>query len=95
MLLQNDELKNKVAQSHAGLKPCKWNEIYENMDELKADLLKINLKDYHYKLPRGTEYIKTFQWVLNNNHTLSDKQVTQLQRLASEIAYSLYVLGNK
>lgn len=95
MLLHGEALKNRVSQSHGGLKPCKWDDIYESMDELKADLMKINLNDYSYRLPHGTEYIKTFQWCIKNGKQLTDKQLTQLKRLASEIAYSLYCLGNK
>lgn len=94
MKIIGEELKMRTSQSHTGFRRCTWNEIYENEVELVNDLMRINLNTYRYKLPRGTEYIKSFQQRIKNGGVLTEKQMVQLKRLAPEIAYALYVLGN-
>jgi len=94
MKMHGEELRARTRQSHSGLRKCSWNELYDNETELLNDLMRINLNTYRFKLPMGTEYIKSFQQRLRCNQTLTEKQMIQLKRLASEIAYALYVLGN-
>lgn len=89
------ELKFKIQSSRVGLKPCKWNEIYDTEEELIQDLFhKKILTDEDtmqpHKLCKGYEYIKGFRKYYNQNKTLTDRQMTQLKRLASEIAYHIY-----
>ena len=42
------------------------------------------------KVCKGYEFIKGFRKYYNKNGSLTEKQITQLKRLASEIAYHVY-----
>ena len=91
-----EALKSKIYASRAGLKKCKWNEIYDTEDELIKDLFNnkiltdedVNVSSY--KICKGYEYIKSFRIYYKKNGTLTEKQMTQLKRLASEMAYHIY-----
>ena len=89
-----NELKFKIQQSHAGLRTCKWNEIYDNETELINDLFSDKvLTDEDtdvYHTCKGYEYVKSFRKYYKKNRMLTDKQMTQLKRLSSEIAYHVY-----
>ena len=87
----NDALRIKIESSRRGVKTLKWSEIYDNENELLSDLLKLNFKCYNYQLPRGYVYLQSFQEQVNNGKILTEKQMTQLKRLASSIAYTLYI----
>ena len=91
----NEVLKNKLQMSHAGLKSCKWSDIYDTEDELIKDMfndkLVIDENAPVYKICRGYEYIRGFRKYFEKNHELIDKQLRQLKRLASEIAFHIYV----
>lgn len=86
------ELIQKIRLSHSGLQKVSWNEIYDTEAELLADLFndKVIVDGYSYKLCRGYEYIKGFRNYYGKHGELTDKQMTQLKRLASNIAYCIY-----
>lgn len=91
-----EELKNNLMKSRCGLKKVSWNSIYDSEDELLKDLFheKIIVENApHHKLCRGYEYIKGFRNYYKKNGCLSEKQMAQLKRLASEIAYQIYCEG--
>ena len=90
-----EELKFKINSSRAGIKKCKWNEIYDTEGELIKDLFSEKVltdKDTNlqHKICKGYEYIKSFRKYYQKNGMLTEKQITQLKRLASEIAYHVY-----
>lgn len=90
------ELKYKLHLSRAGLKRCGWNEIYDTEEELINDLFNEKVytdEDIHipsYKRCKGYDYIKGFRRYYNKYGKLTDAQMKQLKRLASEIAYHIY-----
>ena len=88
----NEELRYKLSMSNRGLKPCKWNEIYDTKEEIIEDMNRILIDKNKpvYMLPKGYEYISSFQRQLDNGKELTDKQLVQLTRLASSIAYHIY-----
>lgn len=90
-----EELKFKINSSRAGLKKCKWDEIYDTEEELIKDLFSEKVltdedTNLQYKICRGYDFIKGFRKYYQKNGTLTEKQLTQLKRLASEIAYHIY-----
>ena len=90
-----EELKFKINLSRAGIEKCKWNEIYDTEDELIKDLFSEKVltdedTDLQYKICKGYEYIKSFRKCYQKNGTITEKQITQLKRLANEIAYHVY-----
>ena len=90
-----EELKFKINLSRAGIKKCKWNEIYDTEDELIKDLFSEKVltdedTNLQYKICKGYDFIKGFRKYYQKNGTLTEKQITQLKRLANEIAYHVY-----
>lgn len=89
-----EALKFKIRSSRAGIKSCRWNEIYDTESELIRDLFSEKvLTDEETTILyacKGYEYIKSFRKYYRQNGNLTDKQITQLKRLASEIAYHIY-----
>ena len=90
-----EELKSKINLSRAGLKKCKWDEIYDTEQELINDLFSEKIltdedTNFQYKICKGYDFIKGFKKYYKKNGTLTEKQLTQLKRLASEIAYHVY-----
>lgn len=90
-----EELKHKLHISRAGLKKCSWNDIFDTEEELIKALF--NEKIYTdednvplYKICKGYDYIKSFRRYYNKNGKLTESQIRQLKRLASEIAYHIY-----
>lgn len=66
----------------------KWTDFYKTEDELIADMLetKSDVNKYpYYRLVRGYEYIQGFKKYYEKNGCLTDKQLTQLKRLAEPI----------
>lgn len=89
------ELKNKLNKSHSGIEKVSWDMIYDTEEELINDLF--NEKIYtdednipYYKVCKGYVYIKVFRNYYNKNGKLTNNQLVQLKRLASEIAYHIY-----
>lgn len=62
----------------------KWNELFEDEQELLASLKKVDVARFSMKY-KGTSYIRSFHKVLQDGGELSAKQLTQLKRLASEV----------
>ena len=90
-----EELKFKINLSRSGLKKCKWDEIYDTEEELIDDLFSEKVltdedTSIMCKVCNGYEFIKGFRKYYNKNGSLTEKQMTQLKRLASEIAYHVY-----
>jgi len=90
-----DDLKSKIISSRAGLRKCRWDEIYDTEEELINDLFSEKVltdkeTSLRYKLCRGYEYIRSFRTYYLTNKKLTEKQLIQLKRLASEIAYHVY-----
>lgn len=89
-----ETLKFKIRSSKIGLEKCKWNDIYDTEDELIRDLFSEKvLTDEETTILyacKGYEYIKSFRKYYNQNGNLTEKQIMQLKRLASEIAYHIY-----
>ena len=90
-----EELKFKINSSRAGIKKCKWDEIYDTEEELINDLFSEKVltdedTSLMYKVCKGYEFIKGFRKYYKKNGSLTEKQMTQLKRLASEIAYHVY-----
>lgn len=87
------ELKSKLIQSNAGLKKVKWNEIFDTEEELVMVMFneKVIVENASFlNLCRGFEYIKSFKEYYSKNNYLTDRQMTQLKRLASQMAYQIY-----
>jgi hypothetical protein len=66
----------------------KWNDIYNNEEELIKDMLKAKADERKYRygvLVKGYTYIHSFQNYYKKNGKLTPKQMTQLKRLAYEI----------
>lgn len=85
-------LKHKISMSHAGISPMKWSEVYDTEEELVRDMFSDKVKvEGARDLCKGYEYIKGFRSFHTKNRTLTEKQMTQLKRLAAEIAYCVYV----
>ena len=90
-----EELKFKINLSRVGLKKCKWDEIYDTEEELIDDLFSEKVltdedTSIMHKVCKGYEFIKGFRTYYKKNGSLTEKQMTQLKRLASEIAYHVY-----
>ena len=71
----------------------KWSELYENEQSLIDDMLKTKSdpnKYPLYQLVKGYEYINSFKHYYNIHGKLTDRQMTQLKRLASSIHTNLY-----
>lgn len=89
-----EELKGNLRKSRCGLKTVSWNDIYDSEDELLKDMFheKIIVDDNspHYQFCRGYQYIRGFRSYYMKNGCLTEKQMAQLKRLASEIAYQIY-----
>ena len=77
---------------HTDLEKCKWTNIYDTEQELIDDLLKL---DFTNCKPTGFSYLMSFQKQLHNDKPLTDKQVTQLKRLAKHIAFELYSIDER
>ena len=94
----NEGIKNQIIMSHYSPrkgKSCKWSDIYDTEEELIKDLFNEKIltdEDTHYvfKVCKGYEYIKSFRRFYKKNGYLTPKQLSQLKRLAYEIAYWIY-----
>lgn len=90
----NDELIYRLHQSKAGFKSCRWDEIYDSVQEIIDDMMCLDADPKGkppYKIVNGYEYIQSFQNRISKGMELTDKQIVQIKRLASSIAYSKYV----
>lgn len=92
-----ENLLFELRKSHAGGfgTRTKWDSIFDTEEELIEALF--NEKVYTdedgvpmYKWCKGYEYIKGFRRYYKKNGKLTEAQMKQLKRLASEIAYHIY-----
>lgn len=95
-----EDLKFKLMQSHAGLKKVSWNDVYDTEEELVRDLFNNKIYTDEDKVPmhmwcKGYEFVKGFRKYYEKNDTLTEKQMTQLKRMASEIAFRVYCEGKE
>lgn len=69
----------------------KWNEYFPTEQDLLNALMIINASEnqYPYLVPCGYVYLQSFQKRIKSGKPLTDKQMTQLKRLAYEIANKL------
>lgn len=91
----NEEMINRLWMSKQGLKPMKWNEIYDTEEELIHDLKCIDVSPLQpmHKIPMGYEFLQSFQSRVNKDIALTEKQMTQLKRLAVSVAFKKYIQG--
>lgn len=91
----DDNMRSRLWYSRQGLKPMKWDEIYDSEKELINDMLSIDASPSQpaHKIVRGYEYILSFQKRILSGQELTEKQMTQLKRLAVNIAFKKYIQG--
>ncbi len=66
----------------------KWTDLYKNEQELINDMMLTYTDEntaYYYKLCKGYEYLNSFKKYYQKNGCLTEKQMTQLKRLAKEV----------
>ena len=92
-----ENLLYELKMSHNGInsKSVKWDSIFDTEEELLQALFHEKVYTDEDKVPmfkwcKGYEYIKGFRRYYTKHGRLTDKQMTQLKRLASEIAYQIY-----
>ena len=85
---------NKLDQSRYGIKRLKFGDLYDSIDECINELKEIPDDIITNKL-KGYEYLLSFKSVLLAGKKLSDKQITQIKRLASEIARGYYIYNSQ
>lgn len=86
------ELNSKIGRAYVGKGKIKWSDIFDNEDELvKVAMLNNNvLRDVRNMNIKGFAYLESFQRYYGKNGYLTEKQITQLKRLAIQIAYSAF-----
>lgn len=70
----------------------KWNDYYNNETELINAMLQAKSdrqKFYPYQIVKGYTYIESFKKYYKKNGKLTEKQMTQLKRMAGEIYKNL------
>lgn len=74
----------------------KWTDFYATEQELIDDMM-LTLSDvntaYYSRLVRGYEYIESFKKYYKNKGKLTEKQMTQLKRLAEEVWRNVHVIN--
>ena len=94
--MKNTEmLIDRLWKSKAGLKPIKWNEIFEDENELVETIKTMRIVDSGFNPTSGYEYLKSFQKRLLKGIPLTDKQMVQAKRLASSIAFEILCTNRK
>lgn len=66
----------------------KWTDLYNNEQELIDDMMLTYTDEntvYYYKLCKGYVYLNSFKKYYQKNGCLTEKQMTQLKRLAKEV----------
>lgn len=84
-----NEIVNKLYMNRAGLAKIKWNEVFENEEDLVDTLKGLNIVDKGMNPTMGYEYLKSFKARLCKGIDLTPKQMTQLKRLSASIAYEI------
>lgn len=90
----NKDLIFKIEAANAGVKSCKWNEIFDTEEELIEAMFNekviVDPNYPSYMVCKGYEYIKSFREYYKKHGYLTDKQMTQLKRIAVPIAFRVY-----
>lgn len=88
------ELKEALIKTHCGVnnRQMKWSDIFDTETDLIQAMFHDNVvvEGTSSRLCRGYAYIKSFRVFYDKNGKLTDKQLTQLKRLAPEIAYQIF-----
>lgn len=73
------------------MKKKSWSDYYTTEEELIEATKAINANEHQmpYLVPKGYVYIQSFQTRLRRGQGLTEKQMTQLKRIAYEIADKL------
>lgn len=66
----------------------KWNELYKTEQELIDDMMKCKTQEFNpLNNVKGYVYVDGFKKYYTNHGKLTEKQMTQLKRLASAIHF--------
>lgn len=76
---------------HISYKPPHWTDIYDTEDELLNDLMVIKIREDYPNPTNGYIYLLGFQAKIRRGEALTDKQMTQLKRLAYVVAFEKYL----
>ena len=66
----------------------KWTDLYDSEEELLNDMMRTYSDPdtaYHWKLVKGYGYIDSFKKYYTKNGKLTEKQMTQLKRMAKDV----------
>ena len=90
-----EELIQHLYNVRSGINPIKWDDIFDTEEELIQALFHEKIYTDEDNVPmhkwcRGYDFIKGFRRYYNKHGKLTDKQMTQLKRLASGIAFKIY-----
>lgn len=92
-----EHLKNELYNSHTGASftHFKWSNVFDTEEELIEAMFHEKIYMDEDEIPmymwcRGYGYIKSFRNYYRKHGRLTDKQITQLKRIAYEIAYRIY-----
>lgn len=77
-----------VSASHLALNKVKWNELFESEKELIQKMIMVSSR-FEKQGYKGYVYINSFTEYYKKNKSLTEKQLTQLKRLSTEI-YKCY-----
>ena len=83
-----------LGKSRHGIKPLKFSDIYDYVEECVNELKQISEENILKNL-KGQDFLLGFKRALNSNKELSGKQTVQLKRLANEIARGYYLEHTK
>ena len=78
-----DNLKLRVCQSRAGVKKFSWDEYYDSIEEMLEDLKAT--PERNLNKVKGYQYLVSFKNQILGGRTLSEKQITMLKKLSSEL----------
>lgn len=84
MKLNNEMMLEKVSQLYLTNKNIKWNEIFENEEEMLDKMLEFKKLDaevmkYSYGVSQNV-WLNMIEKAKKNNWTLTDKQIRQVKR---------------
>lgn len=80
-------MKN-VSEFDISLKKLSWDKLFDSEEELVEAMMGCPVErtaSRHGLVPKGYEYIAGFQRYYAKNRCLTDKQMTQLKRLAKSV----------
>lgn len=86
---RTNEIVNKLHANRVGLAKIKWNEIFEDENDLIEALKTIKIVEKAFNPTMGYAYLSSFQKRVLSGNKLTEKQMVQLKRLASSVAYEI------